>query len=105
MRLHVCLEGQVAAVLDSSRSHTRLTYSEDWLNSNGAYPLSQSLPHRCACTVPCNRDCGASALPHVAIFLAMGRFESSLECRKVLGGVHGDPVGFTSETVEHRILA
>jgi serine/threonine-protein kinase HipA len=44
MRLHVCLEGQVAAVLDSSRSHTQLTYSESWLNGNGAYPLSQSLP-------------------------------------------------------------
>ena len=44
MRLHVCLEGQVAAVLDSSRSHTQLTYSDEWLNSEAAYPLSQSLP-------------------------------------------------------------
>jgi len=44
MRLHVCLEGQVAAVLDSSRSHTLLTYSDSWLAGAGAYPLSQSLP-------------------------------------------------------------
>ena len=44
MRLHVCLEEQVAAVLDSSRSHTQLAYSDSWLNGNGAYPLSQSLP-------------------------------------------------------------
>ncbi len=40
----MCLEGQVAAVLDSSRSHTLLTYSDSWLASTGAYPLSQSLP-------------------------------------------------------------
>ena len=43
MRLHVCLEGQVAAVLDSSRSHTLLTYSDSWLTSTGAYPLFQSM--------------------------------------------------------------
>src|SRR5689334_14365333 len=44
MRLLVCLEGQVAGTLDSAGSHTRLAYSEAWLSSNGAYPLSQSLP-------------------------------------------------------------
>jgi serine/threonine-protein kinase HipA len=44
MRLLVCLEGQLAGALDSAGSQTRLQYSEAWLNSNGAYPLSQSLP-------------------------------------------------------------
>ena len=44
MRLLVCLESQVAGTLDFTGSHTQLTYSEAWLNSNGAYPLSQSLP-------------------------------------------------------------
>jgi serine/threonine-protein kinase HipA len=44
MRLLVCLEGQIAGALDSAGSQSRLTYSETWLNSDGAYPLSQSLP-------------------------------------------------------------
>jgi serine/threonine-protein kinase HipA len=44
MRLLVCLEEQVAGALDSVGSHIRLSYSETWLNSRGAYPLSQSLP-------------------------------------------------------------
>jgi serine/threonine-protein kinase HipA len=46
MRLMVCLEGQVAGVLDASGSRTQFTYSDDWLIGSGAYPLSQSLPLR-----------------------------------------------------------
>jgi serine/threonine-protein kinase HipA len=46
MRLMVCLEGQVAGVLDASGSRTQFTYSDDWLVGSGAYPLSQSLPLR-----------------------------------------------------------
>jgi serine/threonine-protein kinase HipA len=46
MRLIVCLEGQVAGVLEASSSRTQFTYSDTWLSGSGAYPLSQSLPLR-----------------------------------------------------------
>jgi len=44
VRLMVCLEGQVAGLLETSGSRTRLTYTDAWLSGGGAYPLSQSLP-------------------------------------------------------------
>lgn len=44
MKLIVCLEGQVAAELEASGSHTRFTYADAWLSDTGSYPLSQSLP-------------------------------------------------------------
>lgn len=40
----VCLEEQVAGVLESSGTRTHFTYSGPWLGGSGAYPLSQSLP-------------------------------------------------------------
>ncbi len=46
MRLIVCLEEQVAGVLEASSSRTFFGYSDAWLNRSGAYPLSQSLPLR-----------------------------------------------------------
>jgi serine/threonine-protein kinase HipA len=46
VRLMVCLEGQVAGVLEASGSRTHLTYTDPWLSRGGAYPLSQSLPLR-----------------------------------------------------------
>lgn len=46
MRLMVCLEEQVAGVLEASGTRTRFTYSDPWLSRSGAYPLSQSLPLR-----------------------------------------------------------
>ena len=46
MRLIVCLEEQVAGVLEASGVRALFTYSEDWLNRSGTYPLSQSLPLR-----------------------------------------------------------
>lgn len=42
----VCLEEQVAGVLEASGSRTHFTYSDPWLSRRGAYPLSQSLPLR-----------------------------------------------------------
>jgi serine/threonine-protein kinase HipA len=44
MRLHVCLEGRLAATLESSGSQARVSYTEAWLADPGSYPLSQSLP-------------------------------------------------------------
>ena len=44
MRLIVCLEGQIAGVLEARGSRTHLTYADSWLDGSGAYPLSQSLP-------------------------------------------------------------
>jgi serine/threonine-protein kinase HipA len=46
VRLLVCLEGQVAGMLDARGSRADLTYTEPWLSGSGAYPLSQSLPLR-----------------------------------------------------------
>ena len=46
MRLTVCLEEQVAGLLEASGSRTRFTYSDPWLSATDAYPLSQSLPLR-----------------------------------------------------------
>src|SRR6185437_3599729 len=46
MRLMVCLEGQVAGILDASGARCSLTYTDTWLSTNGAYPLSQSLSLR-----------------------------------------------------------
>jgi serine/threonine-protein kinase HipA len=46
MRLMVCLESQVAGVLETSGSRTHFTYSDPWLSSSGAYPLSQAIPVR-----------------------------------------------------------
>jgi serine/threonine-protein kinase HipA len=46
MRLMVCLEEQVAGVLEASGTRTRFTYSDPWLSQSGAYALSQSLPLR-----------------------------------------------------------
>jgi serine/threonine-protein kinase HipA len=40
----VCLEGQIAGVLEARGSRTHLTYADSWLDGSGAYPLSQSLP-------------------------------------------------------------
>jgi serine/threonine-protein kinase HipA len=42
----ICLEGQVAGMIEASGSRAHLTYSDPWLNRSGAYPLSQSLPVR-----------------------------------------------------------
>jgi serine/threonine-protein kinase HipA len=46
MRLMVCLQEQVAGMLEASGSRTHFTYSDSWLSGSGAYPLSQSLPLR-----------------------------------------------------------
>jgi serine/threonine-protein kinase HipA len=44
MKLIVCLEGQVAGVLQGDGARASFTYAPEWLESPGAYPLSQSLP-------------------------------------------------------------
>lgn len=44
MKLFVCLEGQVAGTLETYGSRTEFRYTDAWLQSPGAYPLSQSLP-------------------------------------------------------------
>ena len=59
MRLTVCLEEQVAGVLETAGARTHFTYSDSWLNGKGAYPLSQSLPLRT----------GAHSGAHVVNFL------------------------------------
>jgi serine/threonine-protein kinase HipA len=46
MRLMVCLEGEVAGMLEAKGSRTHFTYTDPWLRGSGAYPLSQSLPLR-----------------------------------------------------------
>lgn len=46
MRLMICLDEQVAGVLEATGARTDLTYSDSWLGLGGAYPLSQSLPLR-----------------------------------------------------------
>jgi serine/threonine-protein kinase HipA len=46
VRLMVCLEEQVAGVLEARGTRTLFTYSDSWLSGTGAYPLSQSLPLR-----------------------------------------------------------
>ena len=46
MRLIVCLEGQVAGMLEASGSRTHFSYSDPWLSGSDAYPLSQSFPLR-----------------------------------------------------------
>lgn len=42
----ICLDEQVAGVLEATGARTDLTYSDGWLGLGGAYPLSQSLPLR-----------------------------------------------------------
>src|SRR6266853_935424 len=44
MKLIVCLEGEVAGVLQGDGTRASFTYAPEWLQSPGAYPLSQSLP-------------------------------------------------------------
>jgi len=44
MTLNVCLEGRLAGVLKGDGSQVTFTYSKDWLQVPGAYPLSHSLP-------------------------------------------------------------
>lgn len=46
MNLFVCLEGEVAARLETRGSRVTLEYLEPWLSMRGAYPISQSLPLR-----------------------------------------------------------
>ena len=44
MKLIVCLEGQIAGVLQGDGARAGFTYSAEWLAKPGAYPLSQSMP-------------------------------------------------------------
>ena len=44
MKLIVSLEGQVAGVLQGDGTRASFTYDPKWLESPGAYPLSQSMP-------------------------------------------------------------
>src|SRR2546421_1062909 len=44
MKLIVCLEGEVAGILQGDGARASFTYAPEWLASPGAYPLSQSLP-------------------------------------------------------------
>jgi len=44
MKLIVCLEGEVAGVLQGDGARARFTYAPEWLESPGTYPLSQSMP-------------------------------------------------------------
>jgi serine/threonine-protein kinase HipA len=44
MKLIVCLEGEVAGVLEGNGARASFAYAPEWLESPGAYPLSQSMP-------------------------------------------------------------
>jgi serine/threonine-protein kinase HipA len=44
MKLIVCLEGQVAGLLQGDGARASFSYAPEWLESPGAYPLSQSMP-------------------------------------------------------------
>ena len=44
MKLQVCLDGVDAGTLEGDGARARFTYAPPWLESPGAYPLSQSLP-------------------------------------------------------------
>lgn len=46
MKLSVCLEDQVAGVLETNGARCNFTYTDAWLGTRGAFPLSQSLPLR-----------------------------------------------------------
>jgi serine/threonine-protein kinase HipA len=48
MKLIVCLEGQIAGLVEGDGSTARFTYADTWLNRPGAYPLSYSMPLRSA---------------------------------------------------------
>lgn len=43
MKLTVCLEGQVAGLIEASAARVRFVYADSWLTTPGAYPLSHSL--------------------------------------------------------------
>jgi len=44
MKLIVCLEGEVAGVLEGDGSRASFAYVPQWLETEGVYPLSQSMP-------------------------------------------------------------
>jgi serine/threonine-protein kinase HipA len=44
MKLTVCLEGEVAGVLEGDGARASFAYVPRWLESEGVYPLSQSMP-------------------------------------------------------------
>jgi len=44
MKLIVCLEGEVAGIVQGDGTRASFTYAPEWLESPGAYPLSQSMP-------------------------------------------------------------
>jgi serine/threonine-protein kinase HipA len=44
MKLLVCLEGRVAGTLQVVGARADFSYSEEWLQTVGAYPLSYSMP-------------------------------------------------------------
>ena len=46
MKLYVCLEGAVVGTLEMNGGRYSFTYTNEWLVTGGAYPLSQSLPLR-----------------------------------------------------------
>lgn len=46
MRLTVCLDGRLAATIETSGQRIRLDYEDTWLRTPGCYPLSHSLPLR-----------------------------------------------------------
>ena len=46
MKLHVCLDGKLTGTLEMTGGRYIFAYTEEWLGTSGAYPLSQSLPLR-----------------------------------------------------------
>jgi serine/threonine-protein kinase HipA len=46
MKLYVCLDGKLTGTLEMTGARFIFAYTEEWLETPGAYPLSQSLPLR-----------------------------------------------------------
>jgi len=44
MKLFVCLDGDIAGMLEMRGSRVRFAYSESWLDERGTYPVSQAWP-------------------------------------------------------------